>query len=90
MHTGRRHGGWAFAIVLVALAIAALLARESLVHWLARTTDAVAARPVPGPAPAADPAQAAPQRPVERARDVESVVLKQAHEAARRIDDAAR
>lgn len=91
MQARGQQGGWAFLIVLVALAIVAYLARDSLMQvfgTLPRATAAGDARLPPGARQAPDATQAtpAPAAPVERARAVEDVVRQQYEQMGKRID----
>ena len=91
MQARRQQGGWAFLIVLVALAIVAYLARDSLMQAFGTVARAPAvgdARLPAGARPAADATQAtpAPSAPVERARAVENVVRQQYEQMGKRID----
>ncbi len=87
----QRQGGWSLLIVLVALAIVAYLARDSVLLYIG-TLNRVApvgdARLPPGARPASDATQAtpAPTVPVERARAVEDVVRQQYEQMGKRID----
>jgi hypothetical protein len=88
-------GGWAFVVILIALAIAAFLARDSLLSYFGTATRAAGAmdsRLPPGARAATDATQStlAPAAPLERARGVEDLVQKQAEELGRRIDAADR
>ena len=89
--------GWSFLVVLVALAIVAFLARESLLQYFGSATRAGAAggdaRLPPAARVPAGATQAIPaptSAPVERARAVEGVVKQQVEALGRRIDDAPR
>jgi hypothetical protein len=91
MQSRGQQGGWAFLIVLVALAIVAYLARDSLMQLFGTVTRATASaesRLPPGAQPASDATQAtpAPAAPVERARAVEDVVRQQYELLGKRID----
>ena len=91
MNARRQQGGWAFLIVLVALAIVAYLARDSLGQLFAMITRASTpgeARLPAGAQPASDSTQAiqVPVAPVERARAVEGTVRDQFDQMSRRID----
>jgi hypothetical protein len=91
MNARRQQGGWAFLIVLVALAIVAYLARDSLLQMfgtLPRATAVGDARLPAGAHPASDATQATPVPavPVERARAVEEVVRQQYEQTGKRID----
>ena len=87
----RRQRGWAFLIVLVALAIVAFLARDALMAYFGSVT-AATAPPVGRAVPAQDATQASPavQAPVERARGVEATVIQQAADLGKRVDERAR
>jgi len=87
----RQQGGWALLVVLVALAVVAYLARDSLVQAFSKFTHATAAgdsRLSAGMRPGRDATQAtpAPAGPVERARAVEDVVRQQYEQMGKRID----
>ena len=86
--------GYAFLIVLIALAIVAFLSRDALMQYLGSFTRSapIESRLPPGARPAADPTQAtpAPTTPVERARAVEDVVKQQHEQLGKRIDGVAR
>jgi Tfp pilus assembly protein PilX len=87
----RRQRGWAFLIVLIALAIVAFLARDALRAYFGSVTAASAPRDR-GALPTPDATQAAPavRTPVERARGAEATVLQQAEERGKRVDERAR
>ncbi|HEX4883431.1 MAG TPA: hypothetical protein VFX05_04770 [Casimicrobiaceae bacterium] len=94
MHSRRREGGWAFVVLLAALAIVAFLGRGPVMQWLGRTMDSAAAgstaaRASAAPAVAND-AAATGRSAVERARSVEGFVLRQADDASKRVDERAR
>jgi hypothetical protein len=83
-------GGWALLIVLAALAIVAFLSRDAIVQWFGgatRTASSVKGAP---PAAGAEQATPAPATPVQRAREVEGTVQKQADDLRQRIDSQAR
>ncbi|HVE50555.1 MAG TPA: hypothetical protein VNG69_13185 [Casimicrobiaceae bacterium] len=91
----RRDRGWAFIIVLIALAVVAFLARDALMQYfgLARNAAATSESRLPAAARApVDPTQATPAitAPVERARSVEGAVQQQADDLAKRIEREAR
>jgi type II secretory pathway component PulJ len=91
MHARGRQGGWSLLIVLVALAIVAYLARDSLLQafgMLSRAPTVGNARLPAGVQPASDATQASPvlAAPVERAHAVEDVVRRQAEQLGKRID----
>ena len=91
MNARHQQGGWAFLIVLVALAIVAYLARDSLLQMFGTVTRATAvgdARLPAGAQPESDATQAtpAPASPVERARAVEDLVRQQSEQMGKRID----
>jgi hypothetical protein len=91
MPSRRQQGGWAFLIVLVALAIVAYLARDSLMQLfgtLSRASNSAESRLPAGARPAPDATQSvpAPAAPVERARAVEDVVRQQYEQLGKRID----
>jgi hypothetical protein len=93
MHTRRREDGWAFVVLLAALAIVAFLGRGPVMQWLGRTTDAAAAGSTAARASApavADDAASSGRSAVERSRSVEGFVLRQADDASKRIDERAR
>jgi hypothetical protein len=94
MHSRRREGGWAFVVLLAALALVAFLGRGPVMQWLGRTTDAAAAGSTAArasvPAVADDAASTGGSSAVERARSVEGFVLRQADDASKRIDERAR
>ena len=83
--------GYGLLIVLVALAIVAFLARDSIKQMFATVTSGAgkAASRVQ-PTPPADATQAAPaaSTPVERARSAEEIVLQRAGQTGKRIDAA--
>ncbi len=88
MPSRSRQQGWAFLIVLIALAIVAFVARDALMQMLGVARTAPAARSLPAdPAAGATPA---PPSPVERARSIESTVQQGADERRRRVDEQAR
>ena len=84
--------GWALVIVLIALAIVAFLARDSLRQLFASVTGTTrgGGEERGAPAPDAAQAQSVPHTPVERAKAVESTVQRQADDLRRRIDGQAR
>lgn len=86
-----RQQGWAFLAVLAVLAIVAFLAREALMQYFGNVTMATRPHAAVAP-PVPDGIQATPdlQTPLERARSVEATVLRQAEDAAHRIDERAR
>lgn len=89
MRSRRQQGGWAFLIVLVALAIVAYLARDSLMQMFGTVTRAAGsgdARVGAQPAPDATQATPAPAAPIERARAVEGIVRQQFDQLGKRID----
>ena len=89
MRAKRQQGGWAFLIILVALAIVAYLARDSLMQMFGTVTRAAASgdeRVGAQPGPDATQALSAPAAPVERARGVEDVVRQQVDQLGKRID----
>ena len=88
----QRQRGWAFVIVLIALAIAAFLARDSLSGFFGTVTGATRGSSIErAPAlPGAAPGAATPGSPVERARAVEFTVQQQADELRRRLDEPPR
>jgi hypothetical protein len=92
MHARGQQGGWSLLIVLVALAIVAYLARDSLLQafgTLTRATTVGDARLPAGARPAQDAAtQATPvlAAPVERAQAVEDLVRRQAEQMSKQID----
>jgi hypothetical protein len=87
----RHQRGWAFLIVLIALAIVAWLARDALMAYFGNVTAATAPRDRQAvPAPDATQAVPAMATPIERARGVEGTVLKQAEDLGKRVDERAR
>ncbi len=91
MNARRQQGGWAFLIVLVALAIVAYLARDSLIQAFGTVTRATAAGDARLPAGAQPPSDATQSTsthaaPVERARAVEDIVRQQHEQMGKRID----
>lgn len=91
MRPVQRQRGWAFVIVLIALAIAAFLARDSLSAFFGSVTGATRGSSVEraSQAPAAA-TPGTPGTPRERARAVESTVQQQADDLRRRIDERSR
>jgi hypothetical protein len=90
-----RQRGWAFVVVLIALAIVAFLARDALRGYFGALTTAsqtTESRLPPAARTALDPTQATPvvATPVERAKSVEGIVQQQADELGRRIEREAR
>ena len=82
-------------IVLLALAIVAFLARDSLQRYFGMLTggsETIESRLPPAARPAADATSSTPTitAPVERARAVEGVVQQQADDMAKRIEREAR
>lgn len=89
-----RQRGWAFVIVLIALAIVAFLARDAIVAMLGTVTSAPAAesRLPPAARTPIDATQATPviATPVERARAVDGVVQQGDAALRERIEREAR
>ena len=84
-------GGYAFLIILIALAIVAWLARDSILQYvgtLNRSVPKAETRLPPGAQAGGDATQATPTptTPVERARSVEDVVRQQFEQTGKRID----
>ena len=95
MNGVRRQRGWAFVVVLVALAIVAFLARDSLSRMFATARDGMATSGSRLPPAAVVPEPAAtttspPAAPIERARAVDGLVQDRAAERARQVDGQAR
>ncbi len=98
----RAQGGWVgLIVILVALVIVAMLAKDALVKYGLLGNPAASATKEPGglgrsPTPAAIPGDtstlSAPDysAPVERARGVEDTVKRGAEDMARRIDEQAK
>lgn len=89
MRAARLQSGWAFVVVLIALAIVALLARDALTRMVDRTVGPT------GPAMATstqtpEPTRASPQAPLARAQGVEGTVQRKVDELGKRIDEGAR
>ena len=86
--------GWAFVVVLVALAIVAFLARDALSSYVGvvRNGAATTGKRLPATAIVPDPASTTPlvSPPIERARNVESLVEQGAASRAKAIDGQAR
>ena len=90
-----RQHGWALVVVLVALALVAWLARDSLLRYvngLASASPSTASRLPPAAQVPLEATTATPTlaTPVERARAVEGVVGQQAESLGRRIEREAR
>lgn len=86
-----RQDGYAFLIILVALAIVGYLARDSIMRYIGTLNRSVATGEGRHPAyatPAGDATRATPAHsaPVERARAVDEVVRKQHEQLGKRID----
>jgi len=95
MNMAHRQRGWAFLIILIALAIAAFLSRDAIRQYFATLTSTPASldsRLPPAARVVPDPTQAtpAPTAPIERARAVEDVLKQQHEQLGKRIDGAAR
>jgi hypothetical protein len=95
MNAVRRQRGWAFVVVLIALAIVAFLARDSLSRMFSTVRDgaATSGSRVPPAAVVPDAASAKPlpaATPIERARAVDGIVQDRAAERARQVDGQAR
>jgi hypothetical protein len=85
--------GYALLIVLVALAIVAFLARDSIRQMFGSLTQGASQSEMRGrtaqpPTPEGSASTPVPTAPVERARTVEDVVRQQAEQAGMRIDAA--
>ena len=83
--------GYTYLILLIALAIVAWLARDSILQYvgtLNRSVPKAETRLPPGAQPAGDATQATPSpaSPVERARNVEDVVRQHFEQAGKRSD----
>ena len=92
--TSRSERGWAFVVVLIALAIAAILARDALSRYFglfrdgaATTSSRLPPAAVVPETPSSTPTHATP---IERARGVEDTIAREAAERGRRVDGQAR
>ncbi len=95
MHHLHHQRGWAFLIVLIALAIVAFLSRDAIMQYLGsfnRTPESLESRLPPGARVVPDSTQAtpAPTAPIERARAVEDTLKQQHEQLGKRIDGVAR
>jgi hypothetical protein len=95
MNGVRRQRGWAFVVILIALAVVAFLARDSLSRMFATVRDgaATSGSRLPPAAVAPDAATTTPlpsATPLERARAVDGFVQDRAFERARQVDGQAR
>ena len=91
MRMRRQQGGWTLLVVLIAVALVAFLARDSLLAYLgtaSRAGSSLDSRVPPSAIPASDPLQStpAPGAPVERARAVEDTLRQQFERTGRAVD----
>ena len=90
MRISSRQSGWSLIVVLAALVIVALLARDALVRYFNVVTRAdVDAAATGMHAPARSPGTA-PAHAIERADGVDELVRRQREELSRRIEGSAR